>query len=440
MPCNQTRKMIRNSFALCACLVIAYVFVITTLTCKYLPESRQFCTVHTTSKFKSKYEAGQRTITKLRMEINSSVQAVTQATEHLQDRHAGVLTGNKITEDSTMINEPVMPKTAVSTLLPTLNHDYIQKAKPTNSQQQQENVKKARSTIKLASNDKNKNLNNAKRRSSVSGPVKYYIYKQAYTYNPPDIHCTNATLVFIVVISRADDFAGRDTVRKTWGLEASGRKEVVLTFLVADVGDSKIKKNLNMESQMHGDMIQASFMENYYNLTMKSVTMLHLSLTLCPQAQFTMKIDTDVFLNVPNLLKLLSRSNKSRLIAGRGATSSKPLRNRSHKWYVSKKQYPFSTYPPYVHGPGYVLSRDVVRLLYQASTTTPPFVFEDIYVTGILASQIGISSSNLKVFSNVRNQSLRHMETPSSMKNIIILHSMNSTEIFNAWKKSVGEL
>ena len=61
------------------------------------------------------------------------------------------------------------------------------------------------------------------------------------------------------------------------------------------------------------------------------------------------------------------------------------------KYYVSRQTWPWSKYPPYLFGGAYVIGRDAVGHLLAAAQTTPFFVFEDVYITGLCAYKANIT-------------------------------------------------
>ena len=51
------------------------------------------------------------------------------------------------------------------------------------------------------------------------------------------------------------------------------------------------------------------------------------------------------------------------LYMGSVAFGSGPDRNPHSKWHVSKEEFPSDSYPPFAHGPGYILSRNLAKLI-----------------------------------------------------------------------------
>ena len=61
------------------------------------------------------------------------------------------------------------------------------------------------------------------------------------------------------------------------------------------------------EARTYGDVIQEDFVDSYMNLTLKSVMGLRWAHHHCPELDFFMKTDDDVFVNVPHLLGYLEQ-------------------------------------------------------------------------------------------------------------------------------------
>ena len=90
-------------------------------------------------------------------------------------------------------------------------------------------------------------------------------------------------------------------------------------------------------------------------------------LRFCSRAKYLLKVDDDVFIQLPRLYHLLNsldrsplHSNKS-IILGNVASGWKPVRNLESKYYISPKQYDETHYPPFVTGPSYVVSKRAMQ-------------------------------------------------------------------------------
>lgn len=67
-----------------------------------------------------------------------------------------------------------------------------------------------------------------------------------------------------------------------------------------------VQRALSREDQAHGDLIQQDFADTFHNLTKKLI------LQCCPQTEFFMTADDDVFILMPNLVKYLRRQSGAR--------------------------------------------------------------------------------------------------------------------------------
>ncbi|KAK2907088.1 hypothetical protein Q8A67_006073 [Cirrhinus molitorella] len=188
----------------------------------------------------------------------------------------------------------------------------------------------------------------------------------------------------------------RNAIRSTWGNESSVQGKAVLTlFLVGLTGGPEAQQQLEEESRQHRDLVQSNFVDSYFNLTIKTMVILDWLATRCPQAQYSMKVDSDMYLNLENLMNLLLAPNTSKenYITGMVMWDRPVIRDKGSKWYVSEELYPEPKYPTYLLGMGYVFSNDLSKKLVEASKNVKPFNIEDAYV-GACLKQLGIEPSS----------------------------------------------
>jgi hypothetical protein len=85
----------------------------------------------------------------------------------------------------------------------------------------------------------------------------------------------------------------------------------------------------------------------------------------------------------------MSNNGKERgFIGGSVDRGHRPFRNQNSKWYVSVEMYKRDVYPPFVHGPDYVVSVSLVPALTQAVAKVAFLYLEDVYL-GTLAEAAG---------------------------------------------------
>ncbi|KTF87661.1 hypothetical protein cypCar_00037656 [Cyprinus carpio] len=120
-----------------------------------------------------------------------------------------------------------------------------------------------------------------------------------------------------------------------------------------------------------------------------------LAATHCPQASFSMKVDSDMYINVENLMTLLLSPNTPRqnYITGYLMWDRPVIRDKNSKWYVAEELYPEPKYPTYLLGMGYVFSNDLPEKLVEVSKEVKAFNIEDAYV-GTCLKQMGVAPSS----------------------------------------------
>ncbi|OTF72138.1 galactosyltransferase-like protein [Euroglyphus maynei] len=181
---------------------------------------------------------------------------------------------------------------------------------------------------------------------------------------------------------------------------------------------------INIENQFYGDLVQADFIDSYYNNTKKTMASLQWTAQNCHQVPFILFVDDDYYISIKNLLKFShnylrliiptklqssmnsndydSNSNDDdqyqqqlnqfdgRLYVGYVFPHSHPLRHLTSKWYISLEEYPWDRYPPYVTGGCFLVNNQTLIDLYYASLYSQPFKYDDVYL-GILAYRMKIN-------------------------------------------------
>uniref|UniRef100_A0A672FPM9 Hexosyltransferase n=1 Tax=Salarias fasciatus TaxID=181472 RepID=A0A672FPM9_SALFA len=220
------------------------------------------------------------------------------------------------------------------------------------------------------------------------GATGWYQYHQAYPKNyhfvmdNADI-CTKKTpfLVLMVPVS-PDDVAARDAIRQTWGNNSLVQGEVVVTLFMLGLSHRADAETLKQENLQHMDLIQSDFLDTYLNLTIKTMVIMDWLATRCSEAAYAMKVDSDMFLNIDNLVIMLQKPGipRENYLTGMLMWNRPVIRWKFSKWYVSKAIFPESTYPTYTLGMGYVFSNDLPKKYVEISKSIKPFNIEDAYI------------------------------------------------------------
>ena len=143
-----------------------------------------------------------------------------------------------------------------------------------------------------------------------------------------------------------------------------------------------------------------------------------------------------MYIHMPVLFKILDRSvDRKRSIMGLVAKKWRPVRNNKSKYFLSRNEYKPVLFPDFTTGPAYVITNDVFDALYEASLNGTFFRFEDVYLTGTIADQLGIRRVHLPEFRNSRLKL-----NPCVVNKIATVHMVNPIEMDVLYKKLQGNL
>uniref|UniRef100_A0A147BUR4 Hexosyltransferase n=1 Tax=Ixodes ricinus TaxID=34613 RepID=A0A147BUR4_IXORI len=227
----------------------------------------------------------------------------------------------------------------------------------------------------------------------------------------------------VLIYSAPNHFDQRNAIRETWASELKGNSNSRTAFLLGRTEDDNVQRAIGSESYLHADIIQGTYMDHYQNLTLKAKMMMTWVLQFCRHVNFVFKSDDDTFVNVGNILKVMKNKSKD-AIYGELHTSERPIRNPSSKWYVSKKEYRGTKYPPFVAGSFYVLGGRILRRLYNAWEQVPLISLEDVFLTGFVAEKAGVERINENAIRgnekvsvcHVSKKATSHYITPKMMR------------------------
>lgn len=159
--------------------------------------------------------------------------------------------------------------------------------------------------------------------SSADAQQLIDLHNFAYLMEQPD--CEAHILILILVHTAPRNTEKRSLIRQTWGTPhmTQGNSPLRLVFLLGAVpSDAAIQHELEQENERYADMVQGNFQDAYRNMTYKHVMALKWFNQHCAHAQLLIKVDDDVFVNTPQLLKLFRDP-----VANSNSSLSVPLRN-----------------------------------------------------------------------------------------------------------------
>ncbi|KAK5614366.1 hypothetical protein CRENBAI_000606 [Crenichthys baileyi] len=181
--------------------------------------------------------------------------------------------------------------------------------------------------------------------------------------------------------------------RCTCGTEKLVHGQVVRLFFLlgTQTGDNpqQVHQQLLQESKDHHDLIQSNFVDCYKNLTIKTMVMLEWLNSFCSNTTYAMKIDSDMFLNVPNLVTVLLNAPRTNYMTSLVAHGGRVSRNPKSKFYVAVDILSDPVYPLCALGLGYVVSLDLTKKLIEAARHVKALYIEDVYL-GLCMRHLGI--------------------------------------------------
>lgn len=281
---------------------------------------------------------------------------------------------------------------AVGTLLFFFNYPSIEKSLPVNSW-------KTTSVSTQFYNNTTTEIDSSKHQppQPAQVPVSPYFVAYPHQYSlildePSSCGQQSPFLVLMIPVAPYNKEA-RDIIRNTWGKETTVfGKTISHYFLLGLSGEESgpLQEQVVKESQKHRDILQSSFVDSYMNLTIKTMVMFEWLRSHCPNTTYAMKIDSDMFLNVHNLVDMLLNAPKRLYMTGLVARDATVLRDPSSKWFLPESAFPDPTYPPYALGLGYVFSLDLPKKILEAALHVKAVYIEDVYV-GLCMRHLGIT-------------------------------------------------
>ncbi len=222
-------------------------------------------------------------------------------------------------------------------------------------------------------------------------PAKISIVK----HNPAICRDNPALQYIIYVHSAPGNIERRKILRSTWASNTLFKdKRTATVFMVGTPKDRKDQDIIDREFDQYGDIVQGDFVEHYKNLTLKGIMGLQWTATFCNTATYALKSDDDAFVNIFQLMALAEQhKDKSRLmLCPLWKDRTMPiLRDPSKcmKWCVRYDEFPGKThFPKYCAGLSFLMTREIIPEMYEASKSTPFFWIDDVYITGLLPPKI----------------------------------------------------
>ncbi|XP_018319567.1 beta-1,3-galactosyltransferase brn-like [Agrilus planipennis] len=296
-----------------------------------------------------------------------------------------------------------------------------------------------------------------------------YIYSCSQKCKLEDPLYTQGIRLVYLIKSAPHNNNKRLAIRNSWGFERRfSDVEIKTVFLLGITSNEILQRKIKEESSTFNDIIQANYIDSYFNNTVKTMMGFKWAITYCNESKFYMFVDDDYYVSTKNVLRFVrnpanypqylkeylqtlpkvklpfirrKRQNINfelpedvKLYAGY-VIVSKPQRFITSKWYVSLEEYPYNKWPPYVTAGAYVLSREALLQMYYASFYTKHFRFDDIYLA-LVAKKVDIEPFHCDEFHFYRKK-----YEPKEYQYTIASHGFNNPEeLLQIWtnQKSLG--
>ncbi|PHT48701.1 putative beta-1,3-galactosyltransferase 16 [Capsicum baccatum] len=237
-------------------------------------------------------------------------------------------------------------------------------------------------------------------------------------------------VMLIGVFSTGNNFERRMALRKSWmQYEAVRSGEVAVRFFIGLDKNRQVNFELWKEAQAYGDIQLLPFVDYYGLLTLKTIAICIMGVKILP-AKYVMKTDDDAFVRIDEVLSSLKGKDPNGILYGGISFDSAPHRDKDNKWYISPEEYPPSSYPPWAHGPGYIISRDIAKFIVQGHQERELMLFklEDVAV-GIWVEEFRRKGDKVQYVDNER------FYNAGCESGYILAHYQNPRMVLCLWEK-----
>ncbi|KAG9148689.1 hypothetical protein Leryth_013383 [Lithospermum erythrorhizon] len=236
--------------------------------------------------------------------------------------------------------------------------------------------------------------------------------------------------MLVGVFSTGNNFERRLALRKSWmQYEAVRSGDVAVRFFIGLDKNKQVNIQLWKEAQTYGDIQLMPFVDYYSLLTLKTIAICIFGTKILP-AKYIMKTDDDAFVRIDEVLSHLKGKASDGILYGLVSFESKPHREKDNKWFISDEEWPHPSFPPWAHGPGYIISRDIAKFIVRGHEERDLILFklEDVSV-GIWIDQFKNMGHQVQYINDDR------FFNAGCEQNYILAHYQNPRMVLCLWEK-----
>jgi hypothetical protein len=251
--------------------------------------------------------------------------------------------------------------------------------------------------------------------------------KQSLIINKNDI-CLNQKYKFMIIV-KSGNFKRRNLTRSTWAKDMIEHFNIPILYAIGYPNDSSIQNDIFLENKIYNDLLQFTILESYYNLTLKTTSVLIWYNKYCSNSSnYLFYVDDDILIHVDKFIIYINEFHSNNAIAG-WFEESGPIQ-RTGIGGISKENFPIDLTPDYLWGaavlyPTNVISNGLINSIF--NTTLPIFFRDDVFINGFIAEQAGITRKHM-------NGILLYNPTEDDLKyNMIIIDFKTEEDRLKAW-------
>ncbi|CAF4349384.1 unnamed protein product [Rotaria magnacalcarata] len=209
--------------------------------------------------------------------------------------------------------------------------------------------------------------------------------------------CPNHRYTFFIIV-KSGSFEKRNFTRSTWAKEIIEHFNIPILYAIGYPKDSDLQKDIIAEDLKYHDLLQFNILESYYNLTLKTTSVLLWYDRYCSKnSEYLLYVDDDVLIHVDKLIMYMYRTVNNDSIQGWFEKSGHIQRKGIGG--VSVDDFPIDIVPDYLWGaavvyPSHIISNRLISAIF--NSTVPIFFRDDVFINGFMAQQAGIKREPMK--------------------------------------------
>lgn len=200
---------------------------------------------------------------------------------------------------------------------------------------------------------------------------------------------------------------------------------------------------MKTESDTYQDIIQSDFPDKYKHMTLKQVSVLKYLSEKCGHIryEYLFKTDDDIVMDLRSISRHMATIPRAGLHPQRTLfcfhmNELAYVPRYADKWFVSPEEFPDKLYPAYCSGAGYLISKKLVPVLYDAALHVASFWVDDTFVSGLLPQAVGDVSLVQIPKQALLPLKLLRKTFDGDLGQQMIVHVQQDLELFNIyWNK-----